>query len=145
MMCWDAPSHNGLVPELGHREVGSRWPRSTHIPIPFFAPRPQGNKSAFTNYSLQVMVCSTSAISIWVDELLFAHTASLNVSHRTLQQDFILPYITVVWLSKNRTPFCNNSTDCFYSLFWFKAVEQRFSFSKLQPNRPLLKKKERNV
>lgn len=30
--------------------------------------------------------------------------------------------ITLVWLSKNKTPLCDNSTDCFYSTSWFKVV-----------------------
>lgn len=48
------------------------------------------------------MVCSTSAISIWVGEILFANTASLSVSCRTPQQNFILLYITLAGTSKIR-------------------------------------------
>lgn len=70
-------------------------------------------------------------------------SASLNVSYRTPQQDFILPYMTLIWLSKDKTLWYNDSTDCLYSPFWDKAVQKRCSFSKLQPDKPLLKKRER--
>lgn len=61
----------------------------------------------------------------------------LNTGHLSR----ILFHVSLVQLSENKTPFCNNSTDYFCSDFWLKIARTRFS--KLQTNNRCWRKRNK--